>query len=279
MSTENEVGFNCLLEGPSGTGKTYSLGTLAEIGGLEVFCLFLESGQETLYGYFTDKGKPLPDNVHIHHLQTATASFKELLDSAKKTNTLPYEALTKMIDPYRNRYDGYFKILECLNNYVDQRTGESFGPVDSWGTDRVLVIDGLSGINRAAMQLVVGGRATRSKPDWGQAQFYVEELLQGLTNGCRCHVILIGHIEREIDELLGGQKITVSTLGQKLSPKIPQMFSDVILSKRDGNKFIWSTADVGVDLKSRNLPLSANLPPDFGAIHARWLSRVEGVRK
>lgn len=271
-----QQGFNTLLEGPTGTGKTHSIGSLVETG-LQVHCLFLESGQETLYGYFTDKGKPVPDNLHIHLVKTSTTGFADLIDSAEKTNTLPHDALAKMVDPKRGNYKGYINVLKALNNFTDDRTGETFGPVDSWGTDRVIVIDGLTGINRAAMQLVVGGKATRSQPEWGQAQFYVEELLQKLTNGCRCHFVLISHVERETDQVYGGVKITMSTLGKALAPKIPQMFSDVVLCRREGDKFLWSTAEGQADLKFRNLPLGGNIAPNFNTIYNKWQSRIQGV--
>lgn len=274
--TEIVTGFNELIMGPTGTGKTRSLGTLVDTG-LEVFTIFLESGQETLYGYWTDRGLPVPSNLHVHTLTTSTASFGELIDSATKMNTLSMDVLAKMTDPKRSKYDAYLNILRALNDYTDHRTGETFGAVDTWGTDRVIAIDGLTGINRAAMQLVVGGKATRSQAEWGQAQFYVEELLQKLTNGCRCHFVLIAHIEREVDAIMGGSKITMSTLGKALAPRIPQMFSDVILCKREGEKWFWSTADAQADLKMRNLPLSTNLPPDFGPVVAKWRSRAEGV--
>lgn len=275
---ELEVGFNMLVEGPSGAGKTRSIGTLVDTG-LQVHAIFLEAGQETLLGYFTDEGKPVPDNLHIHNLRNKTASFLDLKDSAKKANTLTHKTIQEMIDPMRNKYDTYLHLLDCLNNFVDQRTGESFGAVDTWGTDRVLCIDGLSGINRAAKQLVVGGKAVTSLTEWGQAQFYVEELLQGLCNGCRCHFVLIAHQEKEDDPISGTSKKTVATLGKALAPKIPQIFSDVVLAVRNGDKYNWSTADTQTDLKHRNLALSGNLPPDFGPAYAKWLSQMKGVRE
>lgn len=270
------VGFNTLLEGPTGTGKTHALGTLVDTG-VDVFVVFLESGQETLYGYWTDRGLPIPPNLHVHIVKPATASFTELLDSAKKTNTLSHDVLAKMTDPQRTKYDGYIHLLTALNNFTDSRTGETFGSIDSWGIDRVIAIDGLTGINRFAMQLVAGGKAARTQAEWGQAQFYVEELVQKLTNGCKCHFVLIAHIERETDLVLGGSKITMSTLGKALAPKIPQMFSDVVLCKRDGDKYQWSTAEAQADLKMRNLPLSSTLKPDFKLIFNKWFSRIKGV--
>lgn len=278
MNDELEVGFNIILEGPSGTGKTHSLGTLVDIG-LEVFVLFLEAGQETLLGYYTDKGREIPSNLHIHTLRNRTATFADLKDSARKANTLTHKTIQEMIDPYRNKYDSYHHILDCLNNFTDQRTGEIFGAVDTWGTDRALCLDGLSGVNRAAKQLIVGGKAVTSLTEWGQAQFYVEELLQSLCNGCRCHFVLIAHQEKEDDPISGTSKKTVATLGKALAPKIPQIFSDVVLAVRNGDKYHWSTADTQTDLKHRNLPLSGSISPDFALAHNKWLSRIRGIRE
>jgi len=42
-------GVKVLLEGPTGTGKTHSLGTLVDTG-LEVFYLGIDSGREALWG-------------------------------------------------------------------------------------------------------------------------------------------------------------------------------------------------------------------------------------
>ena len=91
-------GFNVLLMGPAGTGKTHSIGTLVDQG-LEVFYLALEPGLEALLGYYTDRGLPIPDNLHWHMLKAPQASFMELLDNAQKINTLSLDSLAKMADP------------------------------------------------------------------------------------------------------------------------------------------------------------------------------------
>lgn len=277
MSNDEAInGFNTVLMGPSGTGKTHSIGTLVDTG-LDVFYIPLESGTESLVGYYTDKGQPLPPNLHIHALSQPKASFTDLLESAKRTNTLPHDSVMKMPDPNRSKYDGYLKLLTSLNNFTDSRTGEVFGPADAWGTDRVVVLDGLTGLNNFAMQLVIGGRAERTQTDWGVAQAYVESLLRKLTDGCRCHFVLIAHVERETDMVQGGVKLMVSTLGKALAPKIPSMFSDVVLTKKDIDKFTWSTAESTADVKNRNLALKAGLPADFGPLYAKWKSRASGI--
>jgi hypothetical protein len=94
-----------------------------------------------------------------------------------------------------------------------------------------------------------------------------------LCDGCRCHFVLTAHVEREVDQVFGGVKLTVSTLGKALAPKIPPMFSDVILSYREGAKFLWSTDNAQADLKARNLPIRSGLEQNFTAIVERWKSR------
>jgi hypothetical protein len=270
-------GFNVILMGPSGTGKTYAIGTLVETG-LEVFYIPLESGAETLVGYWTDGGHSIPANLHLHALQQPQSSFMDIAEAAKRTNTLPHDAVMKMVDARRNKYDGYLKLLTALHAFTDQRTGQVFEPADQWGTDRVIVLDGLTGLNDYAMQLVIGGRAERTQTDWGVAQAYVMSLLKKLADGCRCHFVLIAHVEREVDVVQGGVKLMVSTLGKAIAPIIPSKFSDVVLTRKEVDRFSWSTAEANADVKNRNLPLSNKLEPSFGPLYQKWLSRSTGAK-
>lgn len=271
-------GFNVLLMGPAGTGKTAAIGTLVESDpSLEVFFLALEPGYESLYGYFTDKGKPIPANLRVHQLAAPKASFSELLEGAKKVNTFSLEALAKMQDPDRSKHNRFIQLLEALNNFPDDRTGEKFGAVDTWGTNRCLVIDGMTGLSQCAMSLVVGGKPVRSQSDWGIAQDQLEKLLRMLTEGCRTNFVLISHVERETDQVLGGTKLFVSTLGKALTPKIAPMFSDVILTVREGTKWSWDTSNPMADVKGRNLPFAAGQSPDFKQIVGKWKSRGGAV--
>jgi hypothetical protein len=263
---------NVLLEGPTGTGKTYAVGTLADTG-IETFYLCLESGMESLLGYWTDHGKPVPANLRWHYLKASDYSFTQMLSSADQISRMTNEALAKVQDPNKAQHNQFISLLRVLFDFEDQRTGKRFGSVDKWGPDRVLVIDPLTGINSAALSLVVGAKPIRSLVDWGISMDQIERLLRQLTEGCRCHFILIAHVEREVDQVLGGVKITVGTLGAKLAPKIPPMFSDVILAYREGNKFFWSTANSLADLKTRNLEIKDGLQPNFKPIIDKWQSR------
>lgn len=265
-------GVNILLEGPTGTGKTHILGTIADAG-VELFCLFTESGRETLLGYWTDRGLPVPANVHWHDLPRGEEGFSLLAESANKVNTYAMEALFKMQDPERHKSNQFVTLLRALADFPDDRTGQKFGSVDKWGPNRCLAIDSLTGINPIALSLVVGTKPLKDQRDWGVAQDQIEKLLRKCCDGTKCHFVLTSHVERETDQVFGGVKITVATLGRALAPKIPPMFSDVILTVREGTKFSWSTANAMADLKARNLSIADGIVPGFDQIFKKWQSR------
>lgn len=265
-------GVNVMVEGPTGRGKTTSLGTMVDAG-IETFVLFTENGLETTLGYWKDRGKEVPPNLHWHILPPFKESWKTMIEGAEKVNTIALDQWAKMTDPNRGSYSRFVDLLKLLANFEDQRTGQKFGAVDTWGTGRCLAIDSLTGLSYFAMSLVIGGKPVKSLPEWGAAQDQLERLLRQLCDGCRCHFVLTAHIEREVDLVQGGTKMMASTLGKALAPKLPPMFSDVILAVRDGTKFSWDTADANADLKARNLPIASGLVQDFGVIIAKWKSR------
>lgn len=270
-------GVNVLLMGPAGTGKTHSLGTAVDykdsIGNqIQVVYFAYEAGAESLLGYWTDRGKEVPKNLHICTVKAATASFLEMADAARQVNTLSYDTLKKAVDPNRSKYNQFEQFLRAFND-VKSDAGVSLGSVDSWGSNYLLAIDGLTGLGDSAMKSVIGGKADRDQKDWGLAQNMVENVLRKLTSDCRCHLALIAHVERETDAILGGSKISVSTLGKALPSKIPPMFSDVILTSRIGKEFFWDTENPTADVKSRNLPISSKNQPSFATILSKWQSR------
>lgn len=270
--TEKPIpGPNVLIEGPTGTGKTYSIGTLVEAG-LDVHYFAFENGAESLRGYWLDRGKPIPSNLHFTTVKPASATWNEMADAVRDVNILAYEALKKKNDPHRMKYNQFENFLRTFNDVTDDE-GNKHGPVDSWGPNKAIVIDGLTGLERAIMTAVIGGKADKDQKDWGLAQNIDENFLRRLCDSCPAMFVLIAHVERETDLVLGGSKITVSSLGKALPPKIPPMFSDVILSYREGANFYWSTDNSQADLKTRNLPLSSKILPDFGQIINSWKKR------
>lgn len=269
-------GPNVLLMGPGGTGKTYAIGTLVDAG-VEVFYLAIEQGLETLFGYYADQGKPIPDNLHWHKIEPPKASFSELEATALKVNTQSYETLAKSSDLNRHTHNLFISVMRAMADFPDDRTGQKFGPVDGWAPGRAVVIDGLTGLSNAAMSMVVGARPTRGPGDYGVAQNQLAGFLRLCCDHLKCWFVLIAHIERETDLVQGGSKITVSTLGKALPPIIPPMFSDVILTVREGTKWTWSTATANADTKARNVPWAEGIPADFRHLYATWAKRAQAM--
>lgn len=266
-------GFNVMLMGPSGTGKTHSIHTLVDTG-LEVFALFLEPGLETLIGVYADEGKKIPDNLHYHYLQPKTLGFDMLKGQADMIGKFDLSGLGKMKDINRSKNNQMTEMYGVLNDFTDQRTKISFGPVDAWSNGTVLVIDSLSALIRIAFDMQVGTKPVRDVSDWGIVQQALMSCIHKLTSGCNCHVVIIAHVERETDLILGGNKITVSVPGKAIAATILQPFSDIILASREGSQFTWDTANSQADVKTRNLPIASKQPADFGKIYDKWKIRA-----
>jgi hypothetical protein len=271
--TTNELslltGANVLLMGPAGTGKTYSIGSLPETG-VETFYLPLETGMGALFRYYADRDKPVPANLHWHTPIGIDRDISDLAQMAEDIGRLSQDSLYKMVDNTRQFNNQFAKIHREMENFTDH-TGKKYGKVTTWGPDRAFVIDGLTGLGRFAMHMVVGRMPVISPASWGIAQKQVENLLQLLCDS-HCHFICIGHIEREVDQTTLATKIMVRSLGKALPPVIPPMFHDVVLAQREGTKWSWDTAASGVDLKTGYLPVASGQTPTFTALIDRWKS-------
>lgn len=256
-------GSNTLLVGATGTGKTHCLRTLIDCG-ITPFILFTEPGMRTLADLPADK-------CHWHYIPPAMPSFDDLAKSAKQINeSMDLEALTKKKDWDKKKYRQYLEVMTAMNDFPCDRTGKTFGSVDTWGTDRALVLDSLSGLSTMAMDLAVGSKPVKAIADWGVAMDNLERILSRLCNGTTCHFIMIAHLEREKDEVTGSVRNMPSTLGNKLAPKIPRNFDDVVLCDQDGDEFVWRTVHRQTDLKYRNLARSEKLPPSFVPLIESW---------
>lgn len=258
-------GFKVALTGEYGGGKTTSIRTLVEAG-LEVFCIFTEDSRGLLNDIPSDK-------LHWCYIPPAEIDWDIMLDGMRKQNSLPLDALTKLNDPNKRHFDQLMKVVEACKNFKDERTGKEYGDVTTWNTDRVLFIDSMTGLNKMAMDLVVGNKPIVAQADWQMAQNNVENLVSRWTSGLLCHFVITAHVEREVDEVSGGIKLMLSTLGKKLAPKLPRKFDEVVLAKWVGpnaKDFIWSTADMNMTLKNRYLPKDPKLQPSFKPLVELW---------
>jgi hypothetical protein len=236
--------------------------------GLEVFVIFTEPGQEVLADLPADK-------LHWHYFPPKAQSFADFGKSMEMQQKLSFEALTKMTDSAKADESQFLDVIGCLANFTDQRTGKAFGPVEAFGPDRCIVLDSWTGLSSMSMSSVVGNKPVPSPGEWGLAMKKLDTFMTMFSTGLSCTGVVIGHVEREVDEISGGIKLMVSTLGKKLAPILPRYFSECIYAKRDGAKFLWSTADVAVDTKARALPISDKLDPTFRPIIERWRTTLK----
>lgn len=248
-------GFKVLLLGETGAGKTYAIRTLAEAG-LEVFVLFTENGMAAI----RDTN---PERVHWHYIKPAPFDIGAARDMADKIRVLHFAQITQMMDTNKAKYGQLVDVLDCLANFKDDRTGKTFGPVDKFGTDRVVVLDSLSGLSLMALQLVIGGKPGTHEGEWGIAMGQIEKLLNSLCLALPTNVVVMAHMEKEPSTVDGSAKLMASTLGKKLAPKLPRFFDEVIVAYRDVNKWQWSTTYPNAEVKSRVLGYSHNLQPSF----------------
>ncbi len=255
------AGVNVMLLGAVGSGKTTAIRTLCDAG-LEVFVLFLDTSAEVI----SDDPR-----LHWRYIPPSQMSWKNLMASAKLINTLSSEALQKSAIE-RSACTEWLDILNQCNDFVDQH-GKHFGDVMTWNTDRVFVIDPLTGLNKASRNLTVGLKPNPTQPEWGTMMSNEFIFVDTLCLNTRCHFVLTAHIDPERDEVTGLVRNMASALGRKLAPILPVNFSDVILAQRKGTTFSWTTADLQTDTKARHVPVQDTISPSFVQIIENWKKR------
>lgn len=256
-------GTKTLLMGGVGSGKTHCIRTLIDAG-ITPFVIFTEPGMRTLADVPKDK-------LHWTYLPPANVGFDTMYESAKKINSMSFKSLASLEAIDKKDYQQFLQLLSTLRNFTCDRTGEEFGDVSTWDTDRALIIDSQSGLNTMAMDLVVGSKPTKAMSDWGVAMDNLERLINMLTTGVKCHFILTAHQEREQDEVTGAVRVMASILGRKLAPRLPRNFDDVVQCAlgKDG-QYVWQTESGQADLKYRNLERSSALKPSFVPLIESW---------
>lgn len=260
-------GTSTLLLGPVGSGKTTALKSWLQIPEVTIFGIFTEPSFEVILDLKCDR-------MHYAYIPPMDTPFSDMINSAKMINTMNIKQLSNLDDISKGKYTEFVRTLNTLSNYKCQRCNQVFGAVDSWGGDRVLWFDSLSGLNVQAMNLVVGSKPMKALADWGIAMDNEERLIMKLAATLECHFVLTGHLEPERDEATGVLYQMAAMLGRKMAPRVPRFFSDVIMTKRSGTTFAWSTTAAGIDLKARNLDYSDNLPPTFVPLYNTWKSRI-----
>lgn len=264
---------NMMLMGVICSGKTYSLRTLLKEypdahgkfqkgAGKTALVVALEPGvADSLADCRCELG------LHIHTITPLSLDWDDLTAITEQVSRLTGEALVKMTDPRKRDYTQFLDVYSCLRHYVCERCGADFGPVDKLDDSFAVAMDGLTGLSKMAMHITAGLKPTKSWPEYDAAGQLVENLLMKCCGDLKASFILLTHVDREPDAVLGS-RLTVHTIGNKLAPRLTKdLFSEIACARRDdtrdGPRFYWSTVETNFDLKARRLPFSDTIPPDF----------------
>lgn len=138
----------------------------------------------------------------------------------------------------------WINALKMLSKWI-YKDGENeidFGNPGLWGPDCILVVDSLSRLCDAAYEFHETIIPVGKSGDYDQRAVYknsqddVEKLIGMLTSKeMQTNVIVIAHVTYQ-EQPDGTTKGFPQGVGQKLSPKIPQYFSSVVLYTNKGGK-------------------------------------------
>jgi hypothetical protein len=274
-----------LLLGPAGTGKTTAVVTLLECG-LWTRMLATEHSApnrviETIrkrYAADAKRQDELISRFDWQYVSPAVPSWASLKESAEVVNRQSLDEIAKMRTGIaKSDARQWLAFLEACANFKSSNTGEFGGDVTEWGPDSAFVIDGLTGINTMSRNLTVGLKPNPSPGEWGVMQGNILNVINKLAGDCKCFFVCIAHVEREVNEVTGISNVTVSTLGSKLAPKLPPLFTNVIYAVREKDRFTWSTAALGVETKAGDLPIADGLAPDFKPIVEGFRARLKAA--
>lgn len=261
------IGPKVILFGDSGTGKTTALLTLIDAG-ITPFVVATEQN-------FIQVAKPVL-GTKAHYKFIAPRPVKGLAKIEgilKNINMLTYENLCKTTDPFKMEHRKMLDLVGVMNKFVCDCCGKDWGSVETWNTDRAIVIDSLSGLTDMAWGLVIGNKPVKAMPDYAIAQNAIRMMLDPLTSEVKSTFVLTAHIDREKDEITGGSYVTLKTVGQKLGPDLPRLFSDVIRTRKQGQNFYWDTEDPTATVVPRHVKISSVLPPSFVPLITEWKAR------
>lgn len=256
-----------LLSGPAGSGKTSAIATMVAAG-IETFVVVTEPDGVGSLIDACDRLKAPIDKLHWCQCLPFTEGWDALRDMISKISSMDQKGLADIKDMGKASFrPAAMALLESFNNYHCDRTGLDYGSVHQWDDTRCLAVDSLTGWSFIGFGCTVGHKPTANPGEWGIAQNFVLNMLKAVLFNRQSYFILTSHVEKEMDEMSGIKKLMVSTIGAKLAPKIPPLFSEVVLtSKLPTGTFNWATLDTGMDLKNRALPNSNKIVPDFKQI-------------
>lgn len=262
-----------LLYGKPGDGKTTSLRTIIDAG-IETFFIITEPrGLDAVADIIREK-PARRDLIHWKHARVNANGWEGIKEMGNMISRNTYNAIAEMKNGIgKSQVKQFEDFIMSFNDFTCERTGQHYGDVASWGDDRCVVVDSLTGLNRLCYEQTVGYKPNPHQGEWGMMMSLEEAIVFKLCSDIRCYFVLIAHKDVGEDEL-GAREIGPAALGRKLGPKLPALFSEVVVARKDGDRFVWDTTAGGAVAKHRALPLRKDLPPSFEPIVAAHRQRM-----
>lgn len=230
-----------LVEGDPGSGKTGGLTSLVKANWW-LGIIDFDNGLETLKQFIL---KECPDKIN-------NVEYRTLRDKHRASADGP------VIDgPARAFVEG-LKMLDRWKYKSSDGSEVDYGVPAEWGPNRILVIDSLTFMSKAAFDFREQLTASQSKGKYDQRAVYkdaqdaIEAMLGLITSeNFRTNVIVLTHI-RYVDNEDGTRKGYPTAVGAALSPVIPAYFNSVALcrTKPGGKRVIQTSATAMIDLKN-----------------------------
>jgi len=247
-----------LILGNSGTGKTSSLATLAAAGYRLFICDF-DNGLDILMD---------PKVLAPEHRKNVF--YRALQDKPVKVG-----------DKLLPRATAWQDFMKTLGDWKEP--SGSLGNFTAWSERDVLVVDSLTFATQRAFDdaLQLGGRLGQRAQiqDYGAAMEAIESMLEMLYGAaCKCNVIMTAHLAFMGDEMSGARKAYPNVLGQKLAPKIPRLFNNMILADKKvvGNTVTRRFLTVGTHLVDLKTSKPGSVPPEIEPDLAKLFAVLRG---
>jgi len=277
-----------LVQGDSGTGKTYSFGKLvdwaaAQTPPVRVAVLFTENGLETLLGYWrTPPGggapRPIPPNLAWHQVTEASLDLASLTSAIKLVGDLSYESLTRVVDGDRGKRNPAHRILMALADFPDDRTGTKLGNIGKWDSNMILGIDSLTELADAYVKTNIGTKPVMAQNEYQVAQTNLLNFIRFLCGPSqKFGLVMTAHIQKQLNEVTGAMNLMTKSVGKAIADDIPKHFSEVLYCYAEGAAWYWDTAAANIVRKTRYLPINNKVPQDLSRIWSEWRKRTEGM--
>ena len=238
--------FHALVYGDSGTGKTYSLRTLPKP--VFVFCADPD-GMVTLRGF---------DGIDFVYLtespqMTAVSKLEEALETFERDLRGRYASVA---------FDSLTSFGDILMNHCIRLTGKD--PLDMFPSRY-----------KKGEGVLLGP----SQQDYGNEMTLIQRFVSKVLTW-PINVVFTAHAEIVKDQITG-KVIGGPMLTGKLRNKLPNLFTEVYLTKREGTRYVFRTKGDGIYIAKSRLSQEGKLDeieePDFSRIISKVgiLSDVE----